>query len=126
MANAAAERLRRQVEHAVKAAALAKLARENGTHEVLAAVLTAIGRVKDETATPRELAAAGREAHRAGILAEIARLEKEGHGRAAVSIVARQNAVDVHDLTERETLENKYRRWRRAEKRASARLARLK
>ena len=110
------------VERAVKAAAMALLARDIGISEALAAVATAIGGTEDETATPRELAAAGRQAHRAQVLAQIGRLEKEGRGRAAASIVARLHAADVRDPVEVETLRNKFCRWRRAEKRASARL----
>ena len=97
------------------------LARDIGISEALAAVATAMGD-KDETATPRELAAAGRQAHRGQVVAQIVRLEKEGRGRAAASIMARIHAVDVHDPIEVETLTNKFRRWRRAEKRANARL----
>jgi hypothetical protein len=127
MANTAADRLRRlDIQHAVKVEALAKLAREIGIHEVLAKVATAIGRVNDETATPRELAAAARQAYRAQILAEMAELERRGKGRAAASIVAKEHRVDAHDPIELETLTNKYRRWLREEKRARARLAPLK
>jgi hypothetical protein len=110
------------VEHAVKVKALAQLAREIGIGEALAVIATAMGGTKDETATPRELAAAGRQAHRAQVVADIARLEKEGRGRAAASIVARRHAADVRDPIEVETLTNKFRRWRRAERRACARL----
>src|SRR5258706_654595 len=115
---------RYSVERAVKSAALALLSREIGIGEALAAVAAAMGGgTKDETttATPRELAAASRQAHRAQVVAQIVRLEKE-RGRAAASIVARTHAADVHDPIEVETLTNKFRRWRRAERRASARL----
>jgi hypothetical protein len=111
------------VQRAVKVAALARLAREIGIAEALAVVATAMRTTKDEAATPRELAAAGRHAYRAGVVEEIGQLENEGRGRAAASIVARRHAADVHDPIEVETLTNKFRRWRRAEeKRAVARL----
>jgi hypothetical protein len=111
------------VERAVKMEALKRLAREIGISDALAAVAAAMGGgTKDETATPREIAAAGRQAHRAQVVAQIERLEKEGRGRAATSIVARQHAADVRDPIEIETLTNKFRRWRRAQKRANARM----
>ncbi len=110
------------VELAVKTATLALLSREIGISEALAAVATAMGGTNVEMATPRELAAAGRQAHRERVVADILRLEKEGRGRAAASIVARVYAADLHDPVEVETLTNKFRRWRRAERRACARL----
>jgi len=72
-------------------------------------------------ATPRELAAAGRQAHRAEVVAEIMRLEKEGRGRDAVSIVVDDRVVDKRDRTEVESLSRKFRRWRDAEKRTCVR-----
>lgn len=110
------------IELAVKAAALALLSREIGISEALAVVAAAMGGTKDEAATPRELAAAGRQAYRERVVAEIVRIEKEGRRRAAASIVARLHAADVCDPIEVETLTNKFRRWRRSEKRACARL----
>jgi hypothetical protein len=111
------------IEHAIKMAATSLLARQIGISEALAAVTTAMGGANDETATPRELAAAGRQAHRAQVVAEIVRFEKEGRGRAAaVLFLARLHAADKHDPIEVETLKNKFRRWRRAERRACARL----
>jgi hypothetical protein len=108
------------VERAVKAATEALLSREIGIREALA-----MGGTSDETATPRELAAAGRQAYRAEVVAEI-RLEMDGRGRDAALIVARRHAADVRDPIEVETLANKFRRWRRAEeKRACARLPSL-
>lgn len=110
------------IERAVKAAAQSLLARKITMSEALAVVATAMSNPEDETATPRELAAAAHQGHRASVVAEIARLEQEGKGRAAPMILARSNAVDARDPVEVETLANKYRRWRRAEKRANARL----
>jgi hypothetical protein len=110
------------VEYAVKVKALAELAREIGISEALAVIAAAKGRTEDETVTPRELAAAGRHAYRAQVVADMARLEKDGRGRDAALIVARRHAADVRDPVEVETLKNKFRRWRRAEKRVNARL----
>jgi hypothetical protein len=111
------------VEYAVKVKALAELAREIGIGEALAVIGAAKAASDDERATPRELAAAGRHAYRAQVVADIARFEKEGRARDAVLFVARTNAADKHDPIEVETLKNKFRRWRRAElKRACARL----
>jgi hypothetical protein len=113
------------VERAVKAATEALLSREIGIREALATVGIAMGGTSDGTATPRELAAAGRQAYRAEVVAEI-RLEMDGRGRDAALIVARRHAADVRDPIEVETLANKFRRWRRAEeKRACARLPSL-
>ena len=113
------------IEHAIRMAATSLLAREIGIGEALAAVATVMdaGTRDDETPTPRELAAVGRQAHRAQVVAQIGRLEKEGRGRAGASIVARLHAADVRDPVEVETLTNKFRRWRRSERRACARLA---
>jgi hypothetical protein len=104
------------VEHALRAASLKLLAREISIHEALAAVGAAMNG-EDARATPRELAAAGREAYRREVLAQM-----EGRGRDAAWIVARMHARDPRDPIELESLTNKFRRWRRAEKRARARL----
>ena len=117
---------RSAVERAVQAAALALLEREISISQALAVVATAMRGPDDETATPRELTAAVRQGHRANVVAELARLEQEGKGREAPMILARSNAGDAHDPVEVETLANKYRRWRRAEKRAHARLPAVK
>jgi len=114
---------RAAVERAVKAAASALLTRQISVRDALAVVTTAMG-APGEEATPRELAAAARKRHRASVVAEIVRGEQEGKS-SIVSSLARRDALDVHDMVERATLENKYRRWRRAEeKRACARLPR--
>jgi hypothetical protein len=109
------------IEHAVKVAALVRLAREIGIAEALAVVTTALGDTKDETATPRERAAAGRQAYRASVVAEIVALEDAGQRREAVSIVARRHVADVHDPIEIESLTRKFRRWRCALKRTHVR-----
>jgi hypothetical protein len=122
-ATAADDQRRASVEHAVKVKALAQLAREIGIGEALAVITKAMDGTKYEANTPRELAAAGRQAHRAQVVADMAGLEKDGRGRDAALILARRHAADVRDPVEVETLTNKFRRWRRAEeKRASARL----
>jgi hypothetical protein len=110
------------IERHVRAAALALLARERTVVEVVAALATAVGEMPVDL-TPREVVAAGRRAYRARVVAEIERLEKQGRGRAAASIIARSYAADVRDPIEVETLTNKFRRWRRGQKRANARLA---
>jgi hypothetical protein len=112
---------RAAIEHAVRMAAASLLAREISISAALASVATVMGG-DGTTATPRELATAGRQAHRDQVVAQIVEFERTGRGRAAVSIVARQHAVDVRDPIEVESLTNKFRRWRRAEKRACARL----
>jgi hypothetical protein len=113
---------RAAIEHAVRAAASALLVREISISAALASVASVMGGADGTTATPRELAAAGRQAHRDQVVAQIVEFERAARGRAAVSIVARQHAVDVRDPIEVESLTNKFRRWRRAEKRACARL----
>jgi hypothetical protein len=104
------------VERAVKIKALAQLAREIGIDEALMVISTAMD------ATPRELAAAGRRAHRERVVSEIVRIEMDGRGRAAVSIVARMYAADVRDPIEFQSLTRKFRSWRSAEKRIPIRL----
>jgi hypothetical protein len=83
----------------------------------------AVPRSPTRQTTPKRgyAAAAGRLAHRRRILTEIAELERDGKARTAASIVALRHAADKRDGIEVETLTNKYRRWRRAEKRACAR-----
>jgi hypothetical protein len=110
------------VRRALNAIAQALLARDIHISEVLAALAAPGDVAEGAAATPRELAAAGRKTHRERVVAEIVRLEQEGRRRAAASIVARQHAADARDPIEVETLTNKFRRWRRAERRAHARL----
>jgi hypothetical protein len=110
------------VQFALKRATLALLAHEIGIQEAVAVIATAMGGTKDETATPRELAADARQNHRASVVSQMMRLRQEGRGRAAAMIMARSNAADPRDPVEVETLSKKYRRWLRAEKRVTARL----
>jgi hypothetical protein len=113
----------RRVERVVATVAAAMLARQLSAADAAAALAAAMAGAVDETATPRELAKAGRQDHRACIVAEMARLEKEGRRRDAAGILAGENAADKRDPVEVETLKNKYQRWRRIEeKKALARL----
>jgi nucleoid-associated protein YgaU len=114
MSNTADQR-QASVEHAVKVKALARLAIEIGIGEALKVIAAATD------ATPRELAAAGRQAHRAEVVAEIVRLEKEGRGRDAVSIVVGEYVIDRRDSIEVDSLSRKFRRWRDAERRTHVR-----
>ena len=115
------DRLQAAVERAVRASASALLARQISVSEALASVAAVMGG-DGTTATPRELVAVGRQEHRSQVIAQMMRLENEGRRRDAALIVARRYAADVRDPIEVETLKNKFRRWRRAEKRACARL----
>src|SRR5260370_42515766 len=101
------------IEHAIKMAATSLLAREIGIGEALAAVATVMGggTKDDETSTPRELAAVGRQAHRAQIVGEIVRYEKEGRGLAKAALsLARVRSPDQRGPIRNETLKNKVRR----------------
>jgi hypothetical protein len=105
------------VERAVKSAAQRLLAREISINEALAVVGVALSAPEERKATPRELAASCRHAHRQGVVAEIVQLESEGRGRAsALSIVVTRHVKDRFDPIEVESLTRKFRRWRSAEK----------
>ena len=114
--------LQAAVERAVRASASALLAREISVGEALASVAAVMGGEGTMSATPRELAAAGRLAYREMVVAEIVRLENQGRGRDAVSIVVDDHVKDRRDPVEVESLERKFRRWRCAEKRTPVRL----
>jgi hypothetical protein len=101
------------VEYAVKVKALAQLAREIGIAEALAAISAAKGGAEDETATPRESAAAARSTKRDEMVAELIRQEKEGRRRGAVRRVARDFALDRRDPIEVESNARNLRRWRK-------------
>jgi hypothetical protein len=111
------------IEYALRAAALKLLTRQISTAEALAAVGAAMNGDDETATTPRELAAVGLQAYRRQVLAE---MERERLGRNAAYIVARRHARDPADPVEVENLMNKFRRWRRSEKRARTRLASLK
>jgi hypothetical protein len=109
------------IERAVRGGALALLERRATVEEVVASLKAAMGEPKSET-TPRELAAAGRKAHRDKVIAQIVQLEKDGRGRAATSIVARMHAADPLDPIEIESLRRKFHRWRHPEIRTPVRM----
>jgi hypothetical protein len=100
------------VQYALKAKALAQLAREIGIAEALAVIKAAKEVPDDETATPRELAADDRRAKRDEMMAELIRQEKEGRRRGAVKRIARDYALDRRDPIEVETNARNLRRWR--------------
>jgi hypothetical protein len=104
------ETRRAAVERAVKTVALAVAAREQTLAEVIAALTKATGEVPTE-ATPREAAAAARQSRRLKMVNELIRLEQQGRGRGAVSVVARDNAFDRDDQIEVDSLERQLRRW---------------
>lgn len=113
----------RRVERVLRAVMDGMLSRQLSTADAYAALAAAAADPEDETASPRELAKAARQGHRASVLAQMARLELEGRARDAAMILAGDNAADARDPVEVETLANKYRRWRRTKKkRALARL----
>jgi len=115
---------RTAVERAVRTAAAALVSREIDISAALAVFAAAMrgNGAEAVTATPREIAAAERLAHRARVVDEMVLLESQGRGRSAADIVARRYAADVKDPIEMETLKNKFRRWWCAEeKRANAR-----
>lgn len=101
---------------ALKVKALRELAREIGVAEAVGVLAAMVDR------TPREIAKTAQEAHRAVIVAELDRMELEGKGRQAAGVLARRDAADLLDPAEVAALQDKYRRWRREEKRARARL----
>jgi hypothetical protein len=100
------------VERAVKAAALALLARDQTVAEVVAALTNAVVGDVPADITPRESVAAVRQSRREKMVAELIRLEQEGRGRPAAMLVARKFASDPRDPVEVESLARKLRRWR--------------
>ena len=100
------------VEYAVKVKTLAKLAREIGIAEAFAVISAAKVGAEDETATPRESAAAARRSKRDEMVAELIRQEREGRRRGAVRRVARDFAIDRRDPIEVESNARNLRRWR--------------
>jgi L-serine deaminase len=104
---------RASVERAVKAAALALLARDQTVAEVVAALTNAVAGVVPADLTPRESVAAVRQSRREKMVSELIRLEREGRERPAAMLVARKFAGDPLDPIEVESLARKLRRWRR-------------
>jgi hypothetical protein len=68
---------------------------------------------EDETATPRESAAAAHRSKRDEMVAELIRQEKEGRRRGAVRRIARDFASDRRDPIEVASNERNLRRWRK-------------
>jgi len=105
---------------AVRAAALALLAREQTVAEVVASLADAVAAdiASDTPAiTPRESVAALRQSRRRAMLAEMERWEQRGLGSSAATRVAQKFATDPDDPVDVESLATKLRRWRRAERR---------
>src|SRR5437016_3569386 len=100
------------VERAVRAAALALMARDQTIAEVVAALTDAVASVSPADITPREGIAAVRRSRRERMLEELARHERQGRGRDAVKLVARDFAADKHDTVEVASIARKLRRWR--------------
>jgi hypothetical protein len=111
-ATATDDQRRASVERAVKAAALALLARDQTVAEVVAALARAVATDAPADVTPREDAAAARQSRREKMGAELDRLEQSGRGRSAAMLVARKFAGDPLDPVEVESLARKLRRWR--------------
>jgi hypothetical protein len=107
----AASRRLTDVQYALKAKALAQLAREIGIAEALAVISAA--KAENETATPRESAAAACRSKRDEMVAELIHQEREGHRRGAVRRVARDFALDRRDPIEVESNARNLRRWRK-------------
>jgi hypothetical protein len=101
------------IERAVKAAALALLSHDQTIAEVVATLANAVAGGEPADVTPREGVAAARQSRRDKMITDLIRLEQEGRGRPAATIVARRFASDPHDPTEVESLATKLRRWRR-------------
>jgi hypothetical protein len=104
---------RASVERAVKAAAMALLARDQTVAEVVAALTNAVAGVVPADLTPRASVAAVRQSRREKMVSELIRLKREGRGRPAAMLVARKFAGDQLDPIEVESLARKLRRWRR-------------
>ena len=100
------------VERAVKAAAMALLARDQTVAEAIAALSDAVDSIAPADVTPREGLAALRLSRQEQMLEELARYEQQGRARVAVMLVARDFAADKHDTVEVASLARKLRRWR--------------
>ena len=98
------------IESAVRATALRLLARDQTVAQVVAALAVVAG---EAPITPRESIAVVRQSRRERMVAELERLERQGRGRAAPMVVARDFASDARDPIEVASLARKLRRWRR-------------
>lgn len=100
------------IERAVRAAALALMARKQTVEEVFASLANAVATDTPAEITPRERVAAVRQSRREKMFAAVMRLEEQGRARAAPMLVARKFAADPHDPVEVASLARKLRRWR--------------
>jgi thioesterase domain-containing protein len=100
------------VKRAVEAAAIALLARDQTVAEVVAALTDAVASIAPADVTPREGLAALRQSRREEMLDELARYERQGRGRDAAKMVARDFAADKRDAVEVASIARKLRRWR--------------
>jgi hypothetical protein len=100
------------IEQAIKAIALARLARGQSVAEVVAALTDAGLDEMSAGSTPRESVAAVRQSQRKAMLAELERLVQLGRGRAGPMLVAHRFAADPRDPVEVASLARKLRRWR--------------
>ena len=100
------------VERAVKAAAMALLARDQTIAEVVSMLTDAVASIAPADITPREGLASVRQSRREQMLDELTRYEQQKRGRASVMMVARDFAADKHDNVEVASLARKLRRWR--------------
>jgi hypothetical protein len=105
------------VEAALKAASIAIVTHEATIAEGVAIVSAAMsGGDAPAEITPRESALTARRAWRERILDVMALHEREGRGREAAMLTARQFAADPLDPIEVESLAARCRRWRRKNK----------
>jgi hypothetical protein len=100
------------VERAIRAAAMAILARDQTVAEIVAKLTDAVAGIAPADFSPREGIAAVRQSRRKAMLAELEALTQRGRGRAAPMLLARKFAADPHDSVEVTSLARKLRRWR--------------
>ena len=100
------------VERAVKAAAMALLARERTIAEVFAGLTDAVDGIVPIDVTPREAVAALRRSRKEQMLDALARYERQGRKRDAAKLVARDFAADKRDAIEVASLVRNLHRWR--------------
>jgi hypothetical protein len=100
------------VERALKDAATALMARDRTVAEVFAALSDAVDGIVPIDVTPREAVAALRRSRKEQMLEALARYERQGRKRDAVSLVARDFAADKDDDVEVASLKRNLHRWR--------------
>jgi hypothetical protein len=99
------------IERAVRKTALELLERDETVADIVAKL--AVVSKMPSGISPREAAAAARRTRREEMLAELARYDREGRGRNAATLVARNFVVDRNDNIEVENLARQLRRWQR-------------